>query len=63
MHGTILQMDVKPGDRVQPGDSVAVLEAMKMETRVTASRRGEVSAVHVAAGQVVEAGQPIAEIG
>jgi acetyl-CoA/propionyl-CoA carboxylase biotin carboxyl carrier protein len=63
MHGTILQLDAKPGDRVQAGDSVAVLEAMKMETSVTAPRAGEVTAVHVAAGQVVEAGQPIAEIG
>jgi biotin carboxyl carrier protein len=36
---------------------------MKMETSVTAPRAGEVTAVHVAAGQVVEAGQPIAEIG
>ncbi|MFL5796394.1 MAG: acetyl/propionyl/methylcrotonyl-CoA carboxylase subunit alpha [Actinomycetota bacterium] len=63
MQGTILQVEVKPGDHVQAGDPVAVLEAMKMETSVTAPREGEVAAVHVAAGQVVEAGQPIAEIG
>jgi acetyl-CoA/propionyl-CoA carboxylase biotin carboxyl carrier protein len=63
MHGTILQVDVKPGDRVERGDQVAVLEAMKMETRVAALRDGEVVAVHVEAGQVVESGQTIAEIG
>jgi acetyl-CoA/propionyl-CoA/long-chain acyl-CoA carboxylase, biotin carboxylase, biotin carboxyl carrier protein len=63
MHGTILQVDVKAGDRVRTGDPVAVLEAMKMETLVTAARTGEVSAVHVTPGQVVEAGQLIAEIG
>jgi acetyl-CoA/propionyl-CoA carboxylase biotin carboxyl carrier protein len=62
MHGTILQVDVKPGDRVERGDQVAVLEAMKMETRVAALREGEVTAVHVEAGQVVESGQAIAEI-
>jgi biotin carboxyl carrier protein len=62
MHGTILQVDVKPGDRVERGDQVAVLEAMKMETRVAALRDGEVTAVHVEAGQVVESGQAIAEI-
>ncbi len=62
MHGTILQVDVKPGDRVERGDQVAVLEAMKMETRVAALREGEITAVHVESGQVVESGQPIAEI-
>jgi len=63
MHGTILQVDVKEGDRVERGDQVAVLEAMKMETRVAATRSGEVADVFVEAGQVVEAGQAIAEIG
>jgi acetyl-CoA/propionyl-CoA carboxylase biotin carboxyl carrier protein len=62
MHGTILQIEVKPGDTVERGDPVAVLEAMKMETRVAAGRAGEVTAVHVSQGDVVEAGQPIAEI-
>jgi acetyl-CoA/propionyl-CoA carboxylase biotin carboxyl carrier protein len=62
MHGTILAVDVKPGDAVERGDQVAVLEAMKMETRIAASRTGEVTAVHVETGQVVESGQPIAEI-
>ena len=62
MHGTILQVEVKPGDRVERGEQVAVLEAMKMETRVAAPRDGEVTAVHVEAGQVVESGQVIAEI-
>jgi acetyl-CoA/propionyl-CoA carboxylase biotin carboxyl carrier protein len=62
MHGTILQVDVEPGDHVERGDPVAVLEAMKMETRVAAGRAGEVAAVLVTAGEVVEAGQPIAEI-
>jgi acetyl-CoA/propionyl-CoA carboxylase biotin carboxyl carrier protein len=62
MHGTILQVDAKEGDRVERGDQVAVLEAMKMETRVAATRSGEVRAVLVEPGQVVEAGQVIAEI-
>jgi biotin carboxyl carrier protein len=62
MHGTIVQVDAKEGDRVERGDQVAVLEAMKMETRVAATRSGEVRAVLVEPGQVVEAGQVIAEI-
>jgi acetyl-CoA/propionyl-CoA carboxylase, biotin carboxylase, biotin carboxyl carrier protein len=62
MHGTILQIAVEHGQQVQAGDAVAVLEAMKMETRVVAPRAGAVTAVHVEAGQVVESGQPLAEI-
>jgi len=62
MHGTILQVDVSEGQDVEAGDPVAVLEAMKMETRVSAPRAGSVRAIHVSPGEVVEAGQPIAEI-
>src|SRR6266511_1916611 len=63
MHGTILQVDVSEGEEVAAGDPVAVLEAMKMETRVAAPRAGSVTAIHVSPGEVVEAGQPIADIG
>jgi acetyl-CoA/propionyl-CoA carboxylase biotin carboxyl carrier protein len=62
MHGTILRLEVAKGDRVQPGDLVAVLEAMKMETQVAAPTSGTVTAVLAEAGEVVEAGQPIAEL-
>ena len=41
MHGTILRLLVREGDRVAPGDAVAILEAMKMETHVSASARGD----------------------
>jgi acetyl-CoA/propionyl-CoA carboxylase biotin carboxyl carrier protein len=63
MHGTILDVLVKPGDRVQPGEPVAVLEAMKMETQLTATTAGTVAAVHADRGDVVEAGQPVVEVG
>jgi acetyl-CoA/propionyl-CoA carboxylase biotin carboxyl carrier protein len=62
MHGTILKLEVVEGDRVEAGRTVAVLEAMKMETVVTAPASGAIRAVHVQAGKVVEAGDPIAEL-
>ena len=62
MHGTILEVLAKEGDQVEAGAAVAVLEAMKMETRVAAPMSGRVSNVAVAVGDVVEAGQSIATI-
>jgi acetyl-CoA/propionyl-CoA carboxylase, biotin carboxylase, biotin carboxyl carrier protein len=63
MHGTILKILVSEGDTVGAGDPVAVLEAMKMETYVSATAGGTVSAVNVRAGAIVEAGQVVATVG
>ncbi len=62
MHGTILKVLVDEAERVEAGVTVAILEAMKMETLVTAPVSGVVNAVHVKAGDVVEAGEPIADV-
>ena len=62
MHGTILSVLVSEGDPVSAGDAVAVLEAMKMETRIPAAAGGTVRALLVSAGEVVEAGQPVARV-
>jgi acetyl-CoA/propionyl-CoA carboxylase biotin carboxyl carrier protein len=61
MHGTILRVLTADGDRVAAGDTVAILEAMKMETPVPSPAAGTVADV-VAAGAVVEAGQTIARV-
>ena len=50
MQGTIVAVAVKDGDRVEPGDLVAVLEAMKMENPVTAHRAGTVTGLTVQPG-------------
>jgi len=47
---------VAPGDVVERGQLLAVLEAMKMEHRLEAPRDGRVVAVHVAVGEQVEEG-------
>ncbi len=57
MPGTVLATSVMPGDTVSKGELLLLLEAMKMEHRITALRDGEVSDVHVAVGDQVENGQ------
>ncbi len=60
--GVIISIDVRQGQTVKEGDKIATIEAMKMKTIVAAHRSGTVSAIHVAAGDGVEAGQPILTI-
>ena len=62
MHGTILRVMVGPGDVVESGHTVAILEAMKMETQLTAPTGGTVKAVEVEAGDIVESGRIVAVI-
>lgn len=58
MPGTVLRVEVKPGDVVEAGQPVVVLEAMKMEHLIVAPASGTVAALHVAPGARVEAGAP-----
>ena len=62
MHGNLLRLRVAPGDTVRAGDEVAVMEAMKMEHRLSAGVDGVVAAVHAAAGQQLAAGALVLEI-
>ena len=57
--GTVHQVLVKPGDVVTVGQKILVLEAMKMETDVSAAVAGEVSAINVGAGDQVAVGHPL----
>ena len=63
MPGKVVKILVKPGDRVETGGTLLVLEAMKMENEIKAHAGGIVRAVHVAEGDVLEAGVLMAEIG
>lgn len=56
MQGMILKLKVKPGDQVNEGDVVAVLEAMKMENDVHAPHSGTVNQVYIDEGDTVDAG-------
>ncbi|WP_029010250.1 biotin/lipoyl-containing protein [Azospirillum halopraeferens] len=60
--GTIIAVAAKAGDRVEAGQSLLTLEAMKMQTSVVAPRAGTVAAVAVAAGATVQEGQVLLTI-
>lgn len=57
--GTILNINVKPGDRVALNQVLLVMEAMKMETNVASPIEGVVHEVLVEKGAVVKQGQPL----
>jgi acetyl-CoA/propionyl-CoA carboxylase, biotin carboxylase, biotin carboxyl carrier protein len=61
MQGSVVKV-AAPGDRVEVGDPVAVIEAMKMEQPVTAHRAGVIADLAVAVGDGVSAGQVICRI-
>ena len=56
MPGTILSVNVAPGQSVKKGDVLMVLEAMKMENEIMCPRDGVVSSVQAAKGAAVESG-------
>ncbi|MFN2451530.1 MAG: pyruvate carboxylase subunit B [Candidatus Dormibacteria bacterium] len=62
MQGLILKVHIQAGQTVRIGQTLAVLEAMKMQNDITATRAGTVSAVYVTEGDVVAAKAPIAEV-
>jgi biotin carboxyl carrier protein len=55
----VISINVAIGDVVEEGQSVIMLEAMKMNTIVSAPSAGTVSAIHVSASDAVEEGQPM----
>ncbi len=63
MPGRVLAVDVAAGQSVAAGDRLLVLEAMKMEHRITARAAGVVQAVHIATGDQVADGMLLVEIG
>jgi biotin carboxyl carrier protein len=56
MPGLIVRVSVAPGDRVEAGQGVVVMEAMKMENELRATAAGVVKSVEVASGTAVEKG-------
>ena len=62
MQGTLVKLTVEEGQVVAEGDTVAVIEAMKMEQPLAAHRDGVIANVKVAAGQALTAGEVVCEI-
>jgi biotin carboxyl carrier protein len=63
MTGIVREVLVAPGDVVAAGQTLFILEAMKMENEVKAQAAGTVKALAVSAGQTVTQGDVVAEIG
>ncbi|ELY46079.1 acetyl/propionyl/methylcrotonyl-CoA carboxylase subunit alpha [Natronorubrum sulfidifaciens] len=59
MQGTVLSVNVSPGEQVAQGEVVCVLEAMKMENDVVAPAAGTVADVPVTDGDTVDMGDPL----
>ena len=58
--GVVFQVAARPGDAVQAGDPVIVLESMKMEIPVEAPRAGSIKEIRVREGQTVQEGETVA---
>jgi acetyl-CoA carboxylase biotin carboxyl carrier protein len=57
--GTVWKIEVKVGDTVEEGDTVVILESMKMEMPVEAEDEGTVSEIRVEEGQPVSEGETL----
>lgn len=60
--GKIFKLEKKVGDKVAKGDTVLVLEAMKMEIPVVAPEAGTVASINVTVGDTVESGALLATL-
>lgn len=56
LQGTVLDIAVKAGDSVKPGDTLVVIEAMKMENEIVAPGDAVIDRIHVQKGDVVASG-------
>ena len=62
MGGKVLEVHVAPGDAVEPGQLLFVLESMKMQFEISAPGRGRVEAVLVRPGQVIQGPEALARL-
>ncbi|MEK7716844.1 MAG: acetyl-CoA carboxylase biotin carboxyl carrier protein subunit [Pseudomonadota bacterium] len=60
--GKILRVYAEAGKPIAEGDRICIMEALKMELPIVAPVGGTVTALHIAPGQSVEAGDPLAVI-
>lgn len=60
--GIVVRVVAQPGQAIQVGDVLLVLEAMKMETNITAPLAGKVSTIKAVAGDSVQVGQVVVEL-
>ena len=59
--GIVVKINTQPGQEIQTGDTLLVLEAMKMETNITAPVSGKIAKINVNQGDGVQSGQVLVE--
>ena len=59
--GMVVKVIAAAGDKIKAGDSILVLEAMKMETNITAPQSGVIASIKVAQGARVQTGDVLVE--
>jgi biotin carboxyl carrier protein len=59
--GIVVKVSAQPGQQIQTGDTLLVLEAMKMETNITAPVSGKIARINVNQGDGVQSGQVLVE--
>jgi acetyl-CoA/propionyl-CoA carboxylase biotin carboxyl carrier protein len=62
MQGNMWRVKVRPGDAVEEGQLLCIIEAMKMENEITAHKAGVVAELPIVEGAAIGAGDPIAVI-
>jgi acetyl-CoA/propionyl-CoA carboxylase biotin carboxyl carrier protein len=62
IHGTVIRIPVAPGDQVEAGQVICVVEAMKMENELVAHKAGTIGSIPLEAGASVAIGQVVATI-
>lgn len=61
LNGLVVRIPAQAGQQIQTGDTVLVVEAMKMETNITAPAAGKISKINVNVGDSVTSGQILVE--
>ncbi|MDZ4722944.1 MAG: acetyl-CoA carboxylase biotin carboxyl carrier protein subunit [candidate division Zixibacteria bacterium] len=61
MPGMVLHIKVSPGDKIKKGETLVVIEAMKMENSIKAKADGTVKSIHIETGRSVEKGDRLVE--
>jgi biotin carboxyl carrier protein len=62
MPGKVVRILAQTGEKVEAGQGVVIIEAMKMQNELKSPKKGAVKRIHAAEGALVEAGQVLAEI-
>lgn len=62
MQGMVVSLKVKVGDKIKKGDTILVLEAMKMQTEIHSDKDGIVKKIYTYEGEILEIGDAILEV-